>query len=205
MRRKRPNCCPRIFVKYACDNYSSIMANEAQRVAAIESIQQATKIAMKDMEFYMNILDSKIKSSAKQNFRTLVLLMNEEIMPNIENLDMSLQLYLMSSFMEVYYSQNYENSYINYVEDSIKSYVENCSQREHSIIDKLDAYFESCKILPKEETEFRDCKGMLNELKLSIDVRRNKMKSLYAVLHTANRSTKYYIKTDGSVYYERIC
>lgn len=192
-----------IFIKYACDNYNSIMVNEAQRAATIVSIQEAKKIAMKDIEFYLKYLDGKIKSGAKQNFKTLAILMDDEIIPNKENLDMSLQLYLMSSLMEVYYAQNYEKGYISYVEESINSYVENCSQQKRSIIDKLEAYFESCKILQKDTSEFQDRQKRLGELKLSIDEKDNDTcKRLYAALHTANQSAEYYIMADGNVYYK---
>ena len=50
------------FVKYAYQNYNSIMSHEAQRTATIASIQKAKKVAMKDIEFYMNDLDSAAKT-----------------------------------------------------------------------------------------------------------------------------------------------
>lgn len=190
------------FVRYACDNYDSIMADEAQRTATIGSIQQAGKTAMKDIEFYMKQLESKIVSSAKKSFDELVKLKDDEIMANIENLEMSLQLYCMSSLMEVYYARNFESAYVHYVENNIKSYVKSCSQKECSIIDSFVAYFNSAKIPDKRKKELQDSVEALLERKASIDRREEDMKRLYTILQSANQSAEYYIETDGSVYYK---
>lgn len=112
-------------------------------MATISSIQQAKKIAMKDIEFYIKYLESKIESNAKQKFDTLVKLKDEEIIPNADNLEMSLQLYCMSSIMEVYYARNFENTYVEYVENNINDYVDYCSKNERSFFDKMDGYFKS--------------------------------------------------------------
>lgn len=191
-----------VFVKYACDNYESIMSDEAQRTATIASIQQAKKIAMKDIEFYKKYLNSKIESGAKQKYDALVKLKDDEIIPNTENLEMSLQLYCMSSFMEAYYARNFENTYVQYVEDNIKSYVENCSKTERSTFDKLEAYFISQNVANSQKQNLQDCKKDLIEKKKSIDDRETTMKKLSDVLKSANKSAEYYIKMDGNVYYK---
>ena len=190
------------FIKYACDNYDSIMADEAQRMATIGSIQQAKKIAMKDIEFYIKYLESKIESGAKQKFDVLVKLKDDEIIPNTENLEMSLQLYCMSSLMEVFYARNFDNAYVRYVEDDLKGYVESCSKKEHSVFDKLEAYFNSKDVSNSQKPKLQECKEELCRRESLIDRREDDMKKLYAVLQTTNKSAEYYIRTDGSVYYK---
>lgn len=49
------------FIRYAYENYISIMECSAQRAATITSLQSARKIAMKDIEFYIGDLESTIK------------------------------------------------------------------------------------------------------------------------------------------------
>ncbi|MDE6014632.1 MAG: hypothetical protein K2H41_02865 [Acetatifactor sp.] len=195
------------FIKYACDNYDSIMFDEAQRTATIASIQQAKKIAMKDIEFYIKHLDSKIDSGAKQKFEALVKLKEDEIIPNINSLEMSLQLYCMSSLMEAYYARNFEEAYVEYVENDINSYVERCSKKEYSIIDKMDAYFNTPNI-PNNQKEKKEilakCKQKLSDRRELINNGENNMKKLSAVLKSTNKSTQYYIETDGSVYYKTL-
>lgn len=192
------------FVKYACDNYDFIMADEAQRIATIGSIQQAKKTAMKDIEFYIKYLESKIESCAKQKFDALNKLMDEEIIPNVENLDISLQLYCMSSLMEVFFSQNFEEAYVQYVEDNIKSYVESCEKKKNSFFDTLKAYFNEKNISNSQKQKLLECEEKLCEWKDLIDKRQGDMKKLYAVLKTVNKSTEYYIKEDGSAYYKAV-
>ena len=53
------------FVKYAFENYSSIMLHDSQQVATISSLQESRKIAIKDIEFYMYDLTSKATAKAK--------------------------------------------------------------------------------------------------------------------------------------------
>lgn len=185
------------FIKYACDNYDSIMSDEAQRMATISSIQQAKKIAMKDIEFYIKYLESKIESNAKQKFDTLVKLKDEEIIPNADNLEMSLQLYCMSSIMEVYYARNFENTYVEYVENNINDYVDYCSKNERSFFDKMDGYFKS-KVQKNQKQELPD----LSDQKKRIDDSENYMKKMSAILKSTNKSAEYYIKKDGSIYYK---
>lgn len=48
------------FTRCAYENYPSIMAHEEQRIATISGLQQARKVAMKDVEFYMNDLDHTV-------------------------------------------------------------------------------------------------------------------------------------------------
>lgn len=190
------------FVKYACDNYDSIMSDEAQRMATIGSIQQAKKVAMKDIEFYIKHLESKIEFEAKQKFDTLVKLKDVEIMPNTENLEMSLQLYCMSSLMEAYYARNFENTYVEYVENNINSYVESCSRKECTIFDKMDAHFKALNAPNNQKQKIEECRSELSKRKEAINARENDMKKLSAVLKSTNKSTEYYIERNGSVYYE---
>lgn len=190
------------FVKYACDNYDSIMSDEAQRMATIGSIQQAKKIAMKDIEFYIKHLESEIESSAKQKFDALVQLKDGKIIPNTENLEMSLQLYCMSSLMEVYYARNFENTYVKYVEDNINSYVESCTKKEYSIFNKMDAYFNNSKVPKNLKSKLLEYRTELSDREKSINNREKDMKKLSAVLQSTNKSAEYYIKMDGSVYYK---
>ena len=53
------------FIKYACENFRSIMPHEAQRQATIISLQASRKVAMKDIEFYMGDLDAAANESGK--------------------------------------------------------------------------------------------------------------------------------------------
>ena len=53
------------FIKYAYENYSSIMSHEEQRIATITSLQEAKKVAMKDIEFCINDLEMTVSHKTK--------------------------------------------------------------------------------------------------------------------------------------------
>ena len=50
------------FIQYAQNCYSSIMQHEQQRTATIAGIQNAKKVAMKDIEFYLNDLETAVSA-----------------------------------------------------------------------------------------------------------------------------------------------
>lgn len=53
------------FIRYAYENYASIMLHEQQRIATITSLQEAKKVAMKDIEFYINDLETTVSYKTK--------------------------------------------------------------------------------------------------------------------------------------------
>lgn len=187
------------FVKYACDNYISIMAHEAQRIATIVNIQEAKKVAMKDIEFYMNDLSNQT-NSCKKDFKVLANRMDNEIRRAKDNLDLSMQLYLMSNLLEVYYAQNYEEDYIGQLENNIKSYLDNCDRQIRDSYAKLDGYFDCCYVAAKEKEKLSKYKEKIEKLKSS----QNEKYNILSVLHTSiqDKDTEYYITTEGSVYYK---
>ena len=107
------------FAKYACQNYSSIMLHEQQQTATIASLQQSKKIAMKDLEFYLKDLDAAISKGNSDTF--------EKVFNCKKCLDLSLQLYVMSSLLEVYYAQNFDASYLRYLEEEVLNFIDRCN------------------------------------------------------------------------------
>lgn len=135
------------FIKYAYENYSSIMGHNEQRAATIVSLQEAKKVAMKDIEFYLCDLDSAINSKSSI----------DELVTNAfqikESLELSIQLYGMSSVLETYFSQNYDVEFIKYVEQEITSYIDKCEKRILSSFSALKKFLNDYKgrLLKKED------------------------------------------------------
>lgn len=115
------------FVRYAASNYASIMNSDVQREATIGSLQQARIIAMKDIEFYLNDLDKEIRKNP--NFYDDIRKSISSISQTYENLSLSEQLFVMSSLMEMYYSQNMDPSYLDYIEAETTAYLARCDKR----------------------------------------------------------------------------
>lgn len=96
------------FVKYAVGNYSTIMLSEPQRIATLTNIQRSKIRAIADIDFYTTELEYRVNAKdAKKN--------QEPVLIAKQNLDLSSQLYAISTIMEVYYAQNWNAVYLESV------------------------------------------------------------------------------------------
>lgn len=192
------------FIKYAYENYAFIMAHEPQRIATICSIQNSKKVAMKDIEFYLEDLHEKIEANKNENFRTLVDLMDNKIKHIENNFNLSLQLYLMSVLMEVYYARNYETDYINYLKDDVDGYIANYSDKFRENYQDLKNHLEHSKGSSKNMQELEERKQRIEDIREEFKEKCTTIcEHLFSDLHTATQSVKYYLKANGDVYYKR--
>ena len=115
------------YAKRAYDNYRSLMSNEYQRTATIIGIQQSGKVALKDMEFYIQDLHNVIGSEAGNSSHIGEVF--ENAMMIRDSLNLSLQLYVMCCMLEIYYSQNTDSLFISNLEHELVNYIEKCNSR----------------------------------------------------------------------------
>lgn len=186
------------FIRYAYENYISIMECSAQRAATITSLQSARKIAMKDIEFYIGDLESTIKGRDGKDISSLV----EKAFLLKESLEFSMQLYGMSSLLEVHYAQNYDRSYLKYVDNDISVYIDKCEKRMLGNFSSLRTLVDSAKEMPFKKIAKTDILERIDGLVESLgrgeesDMRR----SLRAGLNAATQKADYYMTADGVVY-----
>lgn len=124
------------FIRYAYNNYNSIMTNEQQRLATITNLQNAKKVAMKNIEFYISDLESTERTDAK-NYDSFKDTANNVFLIK-ESLDMAIQLLVTSSLMEVHYSQNYNVEYLRSVKDETLWFIERYNTRVISTLNRLN-------------------------------------------------------------------
>ncbi len=191
------------FVQYANANYNTIMAHDEQRAATIISLQNAKKTAMKDIEFYMSDLDNSLVSRPKDSDTNNILQIKE-------SLNLSLQLFVMSSIMEVFYSQNFDKDYLSSVIDFATFYINKCEKRILADFSKLKAYRNENKpnliknVTNKPNTEIDDnIDATINSLNSG-----NKspiLESLISSLSIYDRtdSVNYYLDNSGDVYIKK--
>lgn len=192
------------FMRYAYNNYSSIMSHDHQRLATIASLQNTRKIAMKDVEFYKSDLDSTAKSEAKNYnaFKDIV----EKVFQIKESLDMSLQLFVSSGLMEVFYSQNFDNEYINSVKDEILWFVEIYNTCILSTFNRLsgrnDEYGKTSGInkLSKVDTEAlsNDISNLIKTFKTGEESPLRKL--VISTLDFASKSSVYFIDKNKNIF-----
>ena len=108
------------FVRYAYENFASIMAHSEQRAATIHSVQEARKTAIQDVEFYLSDLHSAVQGKKITDMERTV----ETAFQIRQCLDLSIQLYMTANLLEVYYSQNYDSGYLEYVKADVKGYID---------------------------------------------------------------------------------
>ncbi len=188
------------FAQYTYANFSSIMDNEAQRIATITSLQEGKKIAMKDIEFYIEDLDQKVNKEVKDGKGWIAV--KEEAFKTKECLELSIQLYVMTTVLEVYYSQNQDQAYLDYLEKDMTTYVSKCDKRILGSFSNLKGRVAAYKAWPLEKTDKADLIKEIDKLldKLSQGEESELQKSLHEALNIAEQSTEYYMNADGDVY-----
>lgn len=189
------------FVKYAYDNYVSIMRCEDQRIATLSNIQNAKKVAMKDIEFYADDLKRKVNENAKAKSNELMSISEKQIIPIERSFDYSLQLYLISSLMEVYYAQNFARDYLDYLKEDQDSYVKPFKE---SIVEDYTTwigYFNRAKVQAKQQDGYNKYQKSLIErrdkLKVGCD---DRIKRVNDTLTKALKKTEYYLEVEGTEY-----
>lgn len=189
------------FVKYAYQNYVSIMEHEHQRTAMIGSLHDAKKVAMKDIEFYIGDLESTIGTKGGTDIGILV----EKAFQIKESLEVSMQLYGMSSLMEVYYAQNFDPEYLKYIENDISIYIDKCEKRILSNFSVLKVLVNTAKgpifkkldrsVIEKQVNDFIELLNRGEESEI-----RNSIKT---ILRAATQKSEYCITADGNVYLKK--
>lgn len=186
------------FVKYAYQNFSSIMKFDAQRIATISSLQSAKKVAMKDIEFYMSDLDSTVNSKGSGDIVSLV----NRAFQIKESLELSMQLYGMSSILETYYAQNRESAYLKYIEAEMISYIDKCEKRMLSSFSILGKRISDYRGKLWDKIDKSSYEKIVGELVYSLNSgdESNLRKTFRVALQNTTLSTKYYLTKDGTVY-----
>jgi hypothetical protein len=184
------------FVKYAYKNYISIMNCDSQRIATLTSLQESKKVAMKDIEFYINDLEREINK--KDNIENMV----DNVKRIKDSLELSLQLYGMSSVLEMYYAQNFDSTYVDYLESEISVYIAKCEKRMLSCLSMFSKSIEDhkSKFLSKiDKSSHRQLIGEWIDA-LNRGEESNIKQTLKTALREATSPKEFCINHNGDVY-----
>lgn len=186
------------FVKYAYHNYGTIMEHTMQVEATISNIQNARKVAMKDIEFYICDLDSLV--NGKDN--TDIMSLTERAFQIKESLQLSMQLYGMSNILEIYYSQNHEAEYIKYIDAEMLSYIDKCEKRLLSCFSILGRRINDYKGTILKKIDKTTYVKMVGEFVDSLNCGEESAlrKSLRLSLWASSKTTEFYVKENGVIY-----
>lgn len=186
------------FIRFAYENYRSVMEHSEQRIATLISLQNAKKVAMKDIEFYLSDLSSIITDKKSGDISSTV----PKMVRTKDCLDLSLQLYTMSNLLEVYYSENYDENYISFVQSEASIYISKCEKKELSCFGQLRHLLAGAKdgIFAKvSKTDYvRQVDAIVAELETSFDS--PLQVTLQSGLTEVTKEKCYYLSEDGEVY-----
>ena len=187
------------FVNDAYSNYDMIIQHEIQKLATLTNLQVSKKIAMKDIEFYINDLENTVQTSTKnyQEFESVV----TDALKIKDSLELATQLYAMSTVLEVYYSENFDQKYIDFVKDSIDSYITKCDNRilaEFSRLNGRNSEFKSNLLKKLDTSSLENTLTSVTSSYASIKDSKDR-KSIVSILDSINKPVEYLITSDGSV------
>lgn len=186
------------FIRFAYENYKSIMEYSEQRIATLISLQSAKKVAMKDIEFYLSDLTSIMADKKSGDISATV----PKMVRTKDCLDLSLQLYTMSNLLEVYYSENYEPNYISFVQSEASVYIGKCEKRLLNCFGQLQHLLAGAKegIFTKvNKAEYvQQIDAIVAELESSNSS--PLQTALQSALSETNKEKQYCLKRDGEVY-----
>ena len=184
------------FIQYAQNCYSSIMQHEQQRTATIAGIQNAKKVAMKDIEFYLNDLETAVSAISNTPQSGTSMAKSVQVRRLISSLELALQLYTICCILEVYYSQNFDQHYIEYVIDSASQYVDAYKDKIRTAAMKLTARETGSNYDLKQRKE--SVEKMLESLPSGQSAIRSQLES---ALLAPLKQAEIYLKSNGEAYY----
>ncbi len=191
------------FIRYAYQNYSSIMTHDHQRIATIGSLQSAKKVAIQDIEFYISDLESTVSHKDKDyaGLRSTI----DKSFQLKGSLDLAQQLYVMSSMMEVYFAQNQEAEYLRATEQDILSYIDKCDKRVLGNFSILKGRISNYRAKPLEKANKSSLESDENRIDSVIDAlhdgEENTMrKAVRTLLSAVDSQAEYYLSSEGNIY-----
>lgn len=190
------------FTRYAHQNFNQIVKHDTQRLATIVSLQSSKKIAMKDIEFYIMDLQSVVEGVVK-NPADLDKI--KDTADNIrKSLMLSLELFMNSTLLEVYYAQNTDPIYIHNIIEDTRNYIETSREFILTSYSKLDIRYKEMGNKPKPllKKNFDKELSELDKIIKSIhDTKTSKeLSSIENALNALSKNTQYLISNAGDVY-----
>ena len=109
-------------------NYASIMSCTEQRIACLQTIQQAKIFAERNIQFYRQDMNRLVDKGGKV----------ENIRNDLHYYTQSINLYGICATTEIVLSQNYEESYLKFIENDLRTHVTQHNQSVSRLQGKLD-------------------------------------------------------------------
>lgn len=191
------------FVQYAYQNFDSIMSSNDQVSATISSLQSSKKIAMKDIEFYLTDLDSTVNNKDD----SMIDKYTEKALQLKGSLELAMQLYGVSSILELYYSQNFNPSLVQFIEKQMSFYIDKCEKRMLSCFSVLNNRLTNQnknRLFAKKSDMASHMQTVKNIVCDLGNAEESSLRTSFrTILHGLNKCTEYYVTNDGDVFLKK--
>ena len=157
---------------------------------------------MKDIEFYLGDLNSIIVSKGGADTETTI----EKAFQIKESIEMAMQLYGVSSLLEIYYSRNFDSDYIDFVEKDISIYIDKCEKQMLSHFSALKILFDKMKgPLFKKFDKTANNKKIEDFVELLNRGGDSELKKLLRTsLNSITKKSEYVVTRDGDVFLKTV-
>jgi len=175
-------------------NYSSIMACNEQRIASIQTIQQAKIFAEQNIQFYYRDMNSLVDKNSPI----------DRLRDDLLNYTQSINLYGICATTEIVLSQNYDDAYLSHIEKDLRSHVTQHNQSVAKLQGKLEKSLSPAPGLPifqqKADPKVKD---LIKEIS-SILGDKSPVKGFEDIIKQIRKSmttkTEYIVEKSGAIY-----
>lgn len=178
-------------------NYASIMSCTEQRIASLQTIQRAKIMAERNIQFYFRDMDKLVSKSGSI----------DRIRDDLNNYTQCINLYGICATTEIVLSQNYDESYLSFVENDLRAHVTQHNQSVARLQGKLDKKKTVPGIVPPLTAKQDQNAIKLIEEISSILGEESPVKGFEDIISKIRASlttkTEYIIEKDGTVYQKK--
>lgn len=175
-------------------NYSSIMSCNEQRIASIQSIQQAKIFAEQNIQFYYRDMNNLVNKNGPI----------DKLRDDLHNYTQSINLYGICATTEIVLSQNYDETYLTHVENDLRAHVTQHNQSVAKLQGKLEKSMSPAPGLPIFQQKVDPkVKELVKEIS-SILGDKSPVKGFEDIIRQIRSSmtskTEYIVEKNGAVY-----
>ncbi len=193
------------FVQFAYENMPYIISHDEQRIATLTNLQNARKVAEKDIEFYLEDLQTTSQKEAKDinEFKSII----NHALTIKTSIEYACQLYELSVLMEMYYAENYEQQYIDFIENNLIAYTNRVGRRIVSTFSTIQGRIKALntfQIFGRIEDQGKDKKELLNAIEESLVPYKNEkdsqIRTSFRQMIKCLQQTELYYDSNGHIY-----
>ena len=178
-------------------NYSSIMSCNEQRIASIQTIQQAKIVAEQNIQFYSRDMNHLVDKNGPI----------DRLRDDLYNYTQAINLYGICATTEIVLSQNYDESYLTHIEKDLRAHVTQHNQSVAKLQGKLEKSLTPAPGLPLFQQKVDPkVKELVKEIS-SILGDKSPIKGFEDIIRQIRNSmtskTEYIVEKNGAIYQRR--